>query len=264
MPWPFLAEKSMLRQHRQEAPGYRVLVIGGGNVAIDAARVARRLGAASEVTVVYRRSAKAKCRPTKKRWHDALSGRGHRLFAYLTCAGARSFQAMTAISVGLESAFARNWGLPDEGGRRRPVPVEGSRISAWTAMRSFPAIGQKIETDWAAGITESGYGHLAGHHRLRTAPDPVGPAFPHVFAAGDAGEWAGYRHRSRGGGTPGGWKPFTGFIDRLDMDALAAILAVETVTTDTQSDWAPMAGDLPKISPLPLWCRTPSPKPRCD
>ena len=52
--------------------GQKVLVIGGGDTAIDSARVSRRMGA--DVTILYRRTRDPKCRPSSPKWM-ALSRR---------------------------------------------------------------------------------------------------------------------------------------------------------------------------------------------
>ena len=99
--------------------GKRVAVIGGGNVAMDAARCAKRLGA--EVTIVYRRSEKEMPARAEEVHHAKEEGI---IFRMLT--------APTEIT-GDETGFVKGMkcigmqlGEPDERGRRRPVPVAGS------------------------------------------------------------------------------------------------------------------------------------------
>ena len=96
-----------------------VAVIGGGNVAMDAARCARRLGA--EVTIVYRRSEKEMPARLEEVHHAREEGV---IFRMLT--------NPTAI-LGDESGFVRamtcvemELGEPDERGRRRPIPKPDS------------------------------------------------------------------------------------------------------------------------------------------
>jgi glutamate synthase (NADPH/NADH) small chain len=114
--------------------GRRTVVVGGGNSAMDAARWARRLG--SEVTILYRRSrAELKARAEEIE-HAEEEGV---LFEFL---------AAPVALYGDEKGFVREMecirmelGEPDESGRRRPIPVEGSnyRIPADTVVA---AIGQ--------------------------------------------------------------------------------------------------------------------------
>ena len=101
--------------------GKRVAVIGGGNVAMDAARCAKRLGA--EVTIVYRRSEKEMPARAEEVHHAKEEGI---IFKILT--------APTEIE-GDENGFVKatkciemQLGEPDERGRRRPVPVAGSEF----------------------------------------------------------------------------------------------------------------------------------------
>ena len=101
--------------------GARVAVIGGGNVAMDAARVARRLGA--EVSIVYRRSEKEMPARLEEVHHAKEEGV---IFRMLTNPKA---------ILGDENGFVRamecvemELGEPDERGRRRPVPKVGSEF----------------------------------------------------------------------------------------------------------------------------------------
>ncbi len=101
--------------------GARVAVIGGGNVAMDAARVARRLGA--EVSIVYRRSEKEMPARLEEVHHAKEEGV---IFRMLTNPKA---------ILGDENGFVRamecvemELGEPDERGRRRPMPKGGSEF----------------------------------------------------------------------------------------------------------------------------------------
>ncbi len=102
--------------------GQKVAVIGGGNVAMDAARCAKRLGA--DVSIVYRRS-EAEMPARKEEVHHAREE-------------GIDFRMLTAPTeiVGDENGFVKSMtcikmelGEPDERGRRRPVPVSGSEYS---------------------------------------------------------------------------------------------------------------------------------------
>ncbi|MBF0128254.1 MAG: FAD-dependent oxidoreductase, partial [Magnetococcales bacterium] len=98
--------------------GRRVAVIGGGDTAMDCARVARRLGA--EVTLLYRRTQKEM--PALPVEQEETHEEGVE-FRFLTA----------PVEVLLENGRARGLkvitmtlGEPDASGRRRPVPLEGS------------------------------------------------------------------------------------------------------------------------------------------
>ena len=99
--------------------GHRVAVIGGGNVAMDAARCARRLGA--EVTIVYRRSEKEMPARLEEVHHAREEGVIFRMLTNPTAilGDENGFvRAMTCVEMEL--------GEPDERGRRRPIPKPGS------------------------------------------------------------------------------------------------------------------------------------------
>ncbi|NLI33424.1 MAG: NADPH-dependent glutamate synthase [Deltaproteobacteria bacterium] len=100
--------------------GGRVAIIGGGNVAMDSARCAVRLGA-SEVSVIYRRTRDEM--PARLEEVENAEEEGIRF--YFLCAptafigdGRNNVAAMELIRMRL--------GEPDSSGRRRPVPIPGS------------------------------------------------------------------------------------------------------------------------------------------
>jgi heterodisulfide reductase subunit A-like polyferredoxin len=101
--------------------GKKVLVVGGGNSAIDAARTALRMGA-EEVTVVYRRS-KVEM-PADPAEIDEAEEEGIK-FYYL--AAPKKFSGNGKVK-SLECIKMR-LGKPDESGRRRPIPIDGSEFT---------------------------------------------------------------------------------------------------------------------------------------
>ena len=100
--------------------GKRVAVVGGGNVAMDAARCALRLGA-EEVSIVYRRS-QAEMPARQEEIHHAAE-EGVR-FCMLTNPVRILGDADGAVQ-GME-CVSMELGEPDASGRRRPVPKAGS------------------------------------------------------------------------------------------------------------------------------------------
>jgi NADH-quinone oxidoreductase subunit F len=158
-----------------ERPGRRVAVIGGGNVAMDAARTALRLGS-EEVTVLYRRSAQEM--PAFEHEVEEALEEGVEL-ELLTMP--TSFQGEDGRLAAVEVVRMR-LGEADASGRRRPVPVEGSerRLEVDGVLT---AIGQRPDAsclDADCGV------EVARGSRL--VADPVtmrcGPEW--VFAGGDA------------------------------------------------------------------------------
>ena len=123
----FLTRINLMKAYdfpRHDTPvkvGKRVAVIGGGNVAMDAARCARRLGA--EVTIVYRRSEKEMPARLEEVHHAREEGVIFRMLTNPTAilGDENGFvRAMTCVEMEL--------GEPDERGRRRPVPKPGSEF----------------------------------------------------------------------------------------------------------------------------------------
>lgn len=99
--------------------GDKVLVIGGGDTAIDAARVARRLGA--DVTILYRRT-RAEM-PAIKPEIQGAEEEGVKI--ELLVAPKEVIKGPDGRAVALR-CLRQELGEPDESGRRRPVPIEGS------------------------------------------------------------------------------------------------------------------------------------------
>jgi heterodisulfide reductase subunit A len=160
---------------RAALPGRRVVVVGGGNVAIDAARVAKRLGA-ENVTVVYRRSERE-----MPAYPEELQGaREEEIeFSYLTAPV--SVVCRDGKVAGFE-CIRTELGQPDASGRRRPVPVKGSEfVIACDAV--IPAIGQKIDVSWTAAAPDL---KLTSKNTFRVNPHTLQTSVPYVFAAGDA------------------------------------------------------------------------------
>lgn len=102
--------------------GRKVAVIGGGNVAMDAARTALRLGA-EESWIVYRRSEKEL--PARHEEVEHAKEEGIK-FAFLTNP-VRILADENGWVKGME-CLRYELGEPDESGRRRPVPIPGSEF----------------------------------------------------------------------------------------------------------------------------------------
>jgi heterodisulfide reductase subunit A len=118
----------------------RVLVIGGGNAAVDTARIARRCGA-SDVRILYRRSSEEM--PADKDEVARAVYEGINI-CYLTT-------PIRFISVANKVAelecVQTELGQPDSSGRRTPVPIRGSEyvLEAETVIN---AIGQQPDLSW--------------------------------------------------------------------------------------------------------------------
>lgn len=114
----FLREFNVLGKKRAKGA---VGVIGGGNSAVDAARVAVRQEGAKDVTIFYRRTRKEM--PAYEEEVEAMIQEGVHLETLIT-----PIRVITKDGrlVGLECQ-RNKLGEPDASGRRRPVPIEGSQ-----------------------------------------------------------------------------------------------------------------------------------------
>jgi formate dehydrogenase beta subunit len=131
----YLLEISLGRDPYPE--GKRVVVVGGGNVAIDCVRSSFRIGK-PDVNLVYRRT-KKEMPADRVEIHDAEE-EGVK-FHYL-CNPVRIIEKEGKV-VGME-CIRMELGEPDESGRRRPVPIKGSEFFI-EADIAIPAIGQAID-----------------------------------------------------------------------------------------------------------------------
>jgi formate dehydrogenase major subunit len=148
--------------------GNKVLVVGGGDTAIDAARISRRLGA--DVMIVYRRTRNEM--PAIEEEIIGAEEEGVR-FEFLLA-------PLELIKEGDKVTAMRcqkmELGEPDSSGRRRPVPIEGEKITiSCTAV--IPAISQEPEFDGLDGIRE-GKDWVKVDEKYMTAQEKV-------FAGGD-------------------------------------------------------------------------------
>ncbi len=156
---------------RDETPdiGNKVIVIGGGNSAMDAARTAKRLGA-EDVTVFYRRTQSempASLHEVQGAMEEGIN------FDFL------STQMKITPGKPLKIYFqAMVPGEPDESGRRRPMPVEGvgSTVEADTVIS---AIGYNVIVPASMGVEVDRRGRIVASETLKTNRD-------NVWAGGDA------------------------------------------------------------------------------
>jgi heterodisulfide reductase subunit A len=166
-----------LRDHNLGRPvhvGQRVAIVGGGNVAIDAARSALRLGAET-VTIVYRRS---RTEMPASAWEVEDAEEEGVQFHYL--ANPIRIVGHDGRVTGME-CVRMELGEPDASGRRRPVPIAGSEFLLEVDM-VIPAIGQipALEFMPSGELQVTRWGTLAAH------PETLSTSLPGVFAGGDA------------------------------------------------------------------------------
>jgi glutamate synthase (NADPH/NADH) small chain len=171
--WDSLPFIEAIKLGQSPAVGERVVVVGGGNTAIDVAREALRLGA-REVTMVYRRSEAEM--PAYR--HEIEEARAEGV--------AIVFLAEPVRLLGngrLEQVECRRMrlGAPDRSGRPRPEPEPGSEftIAADTVIK---ALGQKRRSEflsWIAGLNTDG-------GLVTIDPETGQTSVPKFFAGGDA------------------------------------------------------------------------------
>ena len=156
--------------------GEKVVVAGGGNAAIDAARTSVRLG--KKVTVVYRRT-RSEMPADDREVEEAIEEGVEFLFLAnpteilsTPLGGAKKITAVRCQRMKL--------GKPDESGRRRPVPIEGDTFEL-QADALIPAIGQKPELTWLGDeLKTTRWGTLDVDEKT------LATSMEGVFAGGDA------------------------------------------------------------------------------
>jgi len=160
-----LAFLRSVREGTKQKLGKKVVVVGGGNTAIDAARTARRLG--SEVTVLYRRT-KAEM-PAYRSEVDAAMEEGVNIQFLCSPVKMSSSGKITCQKMEL--------GEKDKSGRHRPVPVKGSEFDV-DFSTVVAAIGQDLDGTGIDGIPLNG--NWISVDALGQTSDK------NVFAGGDA------------------------------------------------------------------------------
>ncbi len=151
--------------------GPDILVLGGGNTAMDAARTAVRLSTHS-VTVLYRRTRREM--PCLMSEVEAAEAEGVRMETLVApvCLEKAGEERLRLTCVRMEL------GAPDESGRARPVPVRGSEFTL-EATCVIAAIGQKVVADSLGEVRLSRRG-------IAVDPGTLATNLPGVFAGGDA------------------------------------------------------------------------------
>jgi heterodisulfide reductase subunit A-like polyferredoxin len=152
-------------------PGKKVIVIGGGNVAMDSARSALRLGC--DVTVVYRRS---KEQMPANSWEVEEAEEEGVKFLYLT--SQLEVLSENGRLTGLRCC-KNKLGEPDASGRRSPEAIPDSEFIV-EADNIIVAIGQKVER----GIESAGF--RVFHSRGLIEAKDAKTEMEGVFAGGDA------------------------------------------------------------------------------
>jgi len=196
----------------------RVVVIGGGKTAMDAARTARRM-TGTPATVVYRRT-----REQMPAWPEEIEDcllEGNMLIELTTPVSIKSRKGKVAALQCLRNTL----GEPDAGGRPRPVPVEGSEHDL-PADLVIVAIGQDpaYSSDQTRGMI------LGKNGTIRVNEDTGATDVSCVFSGGDAVQGPSYIIQAVADG-------------RRVADAIARDLGFDLTTRmtgnrNTEPDWA--------------------------
>lgn len=155
-------------------PGDKVIVIGGGNSAVDSARTALRLGC-DEVTILYRRSRKEMpANPWEVEGAEHEGVKIHYLAAPVKILGKGGKVA------GMECTRMR-LGKLDASGRRRPIPIEGSEFTV-EADLIIPAISQQPDISFLP----EGHGfEISRWNSFVVDERTMATNLPGVYAGGD-------------------------------------------------------------------------------
>ncbi|MGB6066889.1 MAG: FAD-dependent oxidoreductase [Desulfomonilaceae bacterium] len=154
--------------------GNRVLIIGGGNTAVDAARSALRKGA-RHVTVMYRRSSE-EMPVSPYEFHQAQEEGIEFQFLVSPTRIERSNGRVTGVRF-IRMKLAE----PDESGRRQPLPIEGTDFLLEADM-VVPAVGQAPDLSFLPADSQL---ERVKWGALRVDPDTLCTNIPWIFAGGD-------------------------------------------------------------------------------
>jgi len=154
--------------------GKHVAVVGGGNVAMDSARTALRLGG-DEVMVIYRRS-EEEMPARREEYHHAVE-EGIK-FLFLTNPTKILGNADGHVN-GIE-VQSMTLGEPDRSGRRRPVVVPGSEktIPVDLVIMAIGTQANPLFTKVTPGLKLNEWGYIEVNDRMQSS-------LPYLFAGGD-------------------------------------------------------------------------------
>ena len=176
----FLTRVNLMKAYKDDARtpvlhSRKVVVVGGGNVAMDAARCAKRLGA-EEVHIVYRRSAAEL--PARKEEVEHAEEEGI-VFQFLTNPTA-VLEGENGMVAGIR-CIRMELGEPDASGRRRPVPVEGSdfTIECDCVIMALGTSPNPLIKNTTKGLETQKWGGIIADEHGATSREGV-------FAGGDA------------------------------------------------------------------------------
>ena len=152
----------------------KVGVLGGGNVAMDAARMAKRLGA-EEVNIIYRRTEKEMPARVEEVEHAKEEG----IKLHILKNAKRILGDEKGKVAGIE-CLSYKLGEPDDSGRRRPIPIEGSEsiMSLDTVIVAIGNDSNPLIKQTTSEIETNKWGNIITDENGKTSMD-------RVYAGGD-------------------------------------------------------------------------------
>ena len=152
----------------------RVAVVGGGNVAMDAARTAVRLGA-EKVYLVYRRTEAEMPARAEEVHHAKEEG-----IEFCLLQNPQRILGDAASRVTAIECLRYQLGEPDKSGRRRPVAIPGSefRVDVDTVIIAIGNVANPLIRQTTPGLEFNQWGNIVVDERCRTS-------MPGVYAGGD-------------------------------------------------------------------------------
>ena len=175
----YLTRINLMKAYLENNPtpiykGKKVVVFGGGNVAMDAARSAKRMGA--EVHIVYRRG-EAELPARKEEVHHAKEEG----IIFDLLANPVMIEGDEKGKVKSVKCIRMELGEPDASGRRRPVPIEGSEfeIEADTVIVSIGTSPNPLIRSTTKGLETNKWGCISTKEDASTSREGI-------FCGGDA------------------------------------------------------------------------------
>ena len=175
----FLTRNNLMKSYDQQYDtpnfiGKKTIVVGGGNVAMDAARTALRLG--SEVTIIYRRSLEELPARAEEVHHAKEEGIQFQLLCN------------PVEIIGNEQGWVKKMkvqrmqlGQPDASGRRKPMPIENDyfEVEADLVIVSIGTSPNPLIVSTTENLAQGKYGEIVADENGQTSREGI-------FAGGDA------------------------------------------------------------------------------
>ena len=176
----FLTRINLMKAYRDDydtpiRKGKSVAVVGGGNVAMDAARSAMRLGA-EHVYIIYRRSEEELPARREEVHHAKEEG-----IEFMLLSNPVKIHGDENGNVNSIECIKMELGEPDASGRRRPIPVEGSnfQVPVDTVIMSLGTSPNPLLRSTTDGLEANNRGCLITNAGMATSKEGV-------YAGGDA------------------------------------------------------------------------------